>query len=221
MTNFDLWKLVNFITGKDIYSKRLSGPQMELELQSKNISLLRKRLGFPEAYQQGQPPVAIDSIRLTQTDLKPFYVEKNINVSQDGIALIPEYFYIEDFYTAESLAPEIISRAEISNRIRDVQTKPTVKYPVAYIISKGLQVYPVNIGSIHVIYIRKPVEPKFSIKTNTTTLEYEYDVQNSVELEWDDMGKLDILQMILSEFGLSIERNDIVNIAKQVIKTGD
>ena len=50
------------------------------------------------------------------------------------------------------------------------------------------------------------------------TLELTYGV--SVELEWDDGSKLDILNMILQDMGLNIERGDVQQMAAKLIQTG-
>jgi len=58
------------------------------------------------------------------------------------------------------------------------------------------------------------------LSLNPTTLEYTYDSVNSVELEWDDASKLDILHMILVDFGLNVERQDVSQYAMKMVETG-
>ena len=219
MNNFELWKLLNFIIGKDINSNSISGPEFDSELKSANIQLLRKKLGFPESYQPGTATSGVDATRLLQTDISPFYEEAANAVALNGIFVFNNWFYLEDFYVAGSRRSEISSRQELSNRISDPQLKPTTKDAVAYLVSEGLKVLPASIVGITVWWIRQPNEPVFAIKTGANN-EPEYDTANSVELEWDDAGKIDILHLILSDIGVNTERQDIVAHADKIIKTG-
>lgn len=219
MNNFELWRLVNFVADKDIHANRIGGEQFDIELKAKSMRLFRKKLGFPESYLPGQPsPIVLDATRLEQTDLRPFYVDKDFT-SVAGEVTIPNWFYIEDFITASSRSAEIISRQEISNRLRDAQLKPTEKDVVAYLTASGLRVYPESIEKVHVWYIREPRQPMFTIKTGAD-LEPEYDEANSIEMEWDDMNKLEVAHMILADMGIVTNRNELVQYAEQLTKTG-
>lgn len=218
MNGFQLWKLINFIIGKDFYSNRISPEEFDLELKAKNLRLLRKRLGFPESYTPGQTMAGVDTTRLSQTDIRPFLKDEDVNVT-DGIVSLDSWFYIEDFFTESSRTSEIISRQEVSNRVRDPQLKPTEKDVVAHLVSKGLKIYPASVRKIHILYIRQPKTPVFAVKTGSD-MRPEYDTDASVELEWDDGAKLDILHMILADLGVNTSRSEITNYAETLIKTG-
>lgn len=220
MTNFDLYKLLNFIVNKDVYSKAIAPPQFDLELKSKNLRLMRKRLGLPETYIPGAANEGAGVTRLTDTDLLPFLVEETLNPVDGVLVLTTGWYYILDWYTSTSRTSDLISYDEISNRLRNYITAPTELHPAAYIVKTGLKVYPTTIVGATVIYYRKPADPVFTTITNPTTLELEYDAGNSVELEWDDGSKLDILNMILQDMGLNIERGDVQQMANKLIQTG-
>lgn len=218
MNSFELWKLINFIIGKDFFSNRISPEEFDLELKAKNLRLLRKRLGFPETYNPGQTLAGVDTTRLSQADVRPFLVDEDRDVV-DGIVSLDAWFYIEDFYTESSRTCEIISRQEVSNRVRDPQLKPTSKDVVAHYVSKGLKVYPSDIGSIHILYVRQPKTPVFKVTTGGD-MRPAYDETNSVELEWDDGAKLDVLHLILADLGMNTSRAELTNYAETLIKTG-
>jgi hypothetical protein len=225
MTNFDLYKLLNFVVNKDVYAQAMSEGEFDLELKAKNIRHFRSRLGLPEGYKTGAVTQAVETTRINQHDLAPFLITetdgspKIISVS-DGKATISGVSYILDFYTDTSRSSDIISYQEISSRLRDPQTAPTTKDLAAYIIDGGLRVYPSTVTSINVIYYREPITPVFMVLTNSTTLEMEYDSASSTELEWDDGNKLDIMHMILGDMGINISRAEVSQYATKLVETG-
>ena len=74
MDNFGLYQLLNFVVNKDVYSRAITPAQFELELRSKNLRLLRKRLGLPETYIPGAANEGAGVTQLTDNDLLPFQV---------------------------------------------------------------------------------------------------------------------------------------------------
>lgn len=219
MDNFGLYQLLNFVVNKDVYSRAITPAQFELELRSKNLRLLRKRLGLPETYIPGAANEGAGVTQLTDNDLLPFLVEQQSNPIA-GIITLNDWYYILDAATETSITFDIISYEEYSNRKNNYITKPTTLHPAAYIVQQGLRVLPESITGSTVIYYRKPVDPVFTVITNPTTLRLEYDAANSVELEWDDGSKQDILYMILQDMGVNIERGDVQQMAGKLIQTG-
>ena len=220
MTNFDLYQLLNFIVNKDVYSRAITPDQFDLELKSKNLRLMRKRLGLPETYIPGAANEGAGVTRLTDTDLLPFLVEETKNPVSGIITLTSGWYYILDVHTETSITFDIISYAEISNRIRNYITAPTALHPIAYIVRQGLKVLPTTITNVSVAYYKKPTDPVFATTTDPTTLRLTYDSGNSVELDWDDGSKLDVLNMILQDMGINIERGDVQQMAAKLIQTG-
>lgn len=217
MTNFFLYKLIHLIANKDVYSNWLTPEQFELELQSKNIRLIRNILGLPERYQPGTA-VGPSATRTSEIDLLPFLVVKEVPLVNQETEL-PDWYYINDFYTTDSLAPEIISQQEMGTRVNNPIRKGTKEYPFAMIVENGLKVWPVTVEDITISYYRKPNEPTFLTSVNTTTGELEYD-EDSEELEWADHNKLDIAHMILQDFGVNTGRQEVSQLAQKLVETG-
>jgi hypothetical protein len=221
MTNFGLYQLLNFIVNKDVYSRAITPDQFDLELKSKNLRLMRKRLGLPETYIPGAANEGAGVTRLTDTDLLPFLVEQTVNPVSGIINLAANWYYILDWYTSTSITSDLMSYEEISNRRNNYITKPTTLHPAAYIVKAGLRVLPTTITGVTVVYYRKPLDPVFTTVTDPVTLRLAYSPPPaSVELEWDDGSKLDILNMILQDMGLNIERGDVQQMAAKLIQTG-
>ena len=225
MNNFDLYKLINFVVNKDVYAQAMNESEFELELQAKNIRHFRNRLGLPEGYRTGTVVSAVESTRINQHDLTPFLVTDanggapEFNVV-NGKVTIPDVSYVLDFFTEDSRSADIISYQEISLRLKDPQLAPTTKDLAAYVIKDGLKVYPESVEKVNVVYYREPQEPKFVINTNLVTLEMEYDSTQSVELEWDDGNKLDIMHMILMDMSINISRADVSQYAMKLVEQG-
>lgn len=222
MTNFDLYRLLNFVAGKDVYAQTIGTDEFDVELKSKNLRHFRKRLGLPENYAPGM--IGVSATRLTDTDLMPFFIEGDYIVpSNTGIVALDDWYYILDFYSSVSRSSCIISHQETSNRLNNALTKPTTKDLAAYMVKVGLRVFPHGIDgvdNVHVMYYRRPIDPVFMTTVNETTYEIEYDTVNSVELEWDDGSKLDILHMILADFGFTVERQDLSGYANKLVEAG-
>lgn len=219
MNNFDLYRLLNFIVNKDVYAQAMSEDEFQLELQAKNIRHFRTRLGLPEGYKTGDVTKAVETTRMNQSDLTPFLMEGN-HISVSGKVTLPNWYYILDYMSSTSRSSEIVSYQELSSRLRDPQTQPTTKDLAAYIIKEGLKVYPPTVTPIYCWYYRKPVDPIFKTTINADTLELEYDHAASVELEWDDGNRLDIMHMILLDFGINIARGDVTQLANKLVEQG-
>lgn len=218
MTNFDLYKLMHAIAGKDVYSGWLSPDVFQTLLQTENIRLLRDRLGLPERYQPGTFQAGGAASRVIETDLAPFLVFNESLPLTNGETNLTDWYYINDWYTANSITAEIISQQELGARIHHPILKQDTRYPYAIIISRGLKIYPKTISSISISYYREPVTPTFVTSVNIATGELMY--MPSTELEWNDDGKIDIGYRILQSLGVNTERQDVEQLAQKLVEGG-
>ena len=209
--------LMHLIANKEVYSNWFSPEQFGLELKAKNIRLMRDRLGLPERYKPGTFQAGASASRVIESDLDPFLVIKETPLTAQ-VTNLNDLYFMNDFYTDESISPEIISQQELSGRIRHPIRIANAKYPYAINISKGLKVYPDTISKITVNYYRKPLTPTF-----LTTVDVNGDLvynPSSVELEWKDENKLDILHLILEDVGVNIERQEVSALAQKLVEGG-
>jgi hypothetical protein len=215
---FQLYELLHIAANKDVKSNWLTPPQFELELNAKSIRLMRDRLGLPERYQPGTFSGGADASRVIETDLTPFLKDGEVDVASQETN-ITDWYYIDTFYTPDSVFPEIISRQEIPTRVKHPTKTPTIKYPVATIIAKGLKIWPASVEKATVIYYKKPTAPVFK-----TTVDDEgflvYDASGSTELEWRDENKIDILHLIMQDLGVNIEKQDLEQLAQKLVEGG-
>ena len=215
MNNFDLYQLLNLVVNKDVYANAMSDSEFQLQLQAKNIAKFMDELPTRKSI-DGQSSGA-GVTRMTQHNLSPFIIDNDFTITA-GEATVAGLYYLENFWTSTSKTSEIISFQEAASRIKSYIKPPTTTDLVAYIVEGGLKILNVVSGTIHVLGYRLPATPTFVITTNETTLEMEY--LSSVELEWNDGCKLDILYMILQEMGVTIERNEVSQLANKLIVTG-
>lgn len=217
MNNWDLYNLLHIVANKDVVSNWLTPPQFELELQAKNIRLMRDRLGLPERYQPGTMQAGASGSAILENDLMPFLEMKDFTLTNQETN-ITDWYFINDFYTPNSVFPEIISQQELSTRIKSPVRVATERYPFAVRVAKGLKIWPDTVVEANVSYYRKPTTPTFNTTVNLTTGALEY--ATSVELEWRDENKLDILHLIMQDMGVNIEKQDLQQLAQKLVEGG-
>jgi hypothetical protein len=220
MTNFNLYRLLNLIVNKDIYANAISGEEFELQLKAKNILLFTSKLPSDKSLNTQQ--IGVGVTRMSQHDLSPFLIDDFYAVSNIGMVDIPGLYYVENFYSPTNAhgSSELISLQEVSGRLKSYIKPPTATDLVVYVVAGGLKILNVASGNIHVLGYRLPTDPVFVLTTNEGTLELEYDETESTELEWNDGCKLDILHLILQDMGVTIERQEVTQLANKLIVTG-
>ena len=218
MTNFDLYRLLNLIVNKDVYANAMSDSEFDLQLKAKNIQLFTSK--FPSDKTWNTQQMGTGTTRVNQIDLAPFFMESDQTVQSTGFVQVTGLYYLENYYSSTSLTSEIISAQEIAARIKSFIKPPTTINLAGYLVEGGLKLINMISGTIHIIGYRMPSEPTFKILTDDTTLEMTYDEDESVELEWNDGCKLDVLYMILQDMGVTIERQEVTQLANKLIQTG-
>lgn len=209
--------MLHLVANKDVNSNWLTPEQFELELKKGNIRLMRDRLGLPERYQPGTMQAGASGSTTLEDDLMPFLVLKDEALTNQETNLT-DWYYINDFYTALSVFPEIISQQELSGRIKSPIRVATEKYPFAIRTNKGLKVWPNTVAQITVSYYRKPANPTFNTTVDPLTGFLQY--ASSTELEWRDENKIDILYLIMQDMGVNIEKQDLAQLGTKLVEGG-
>lgn len=219
MTNWDLYQLLNVVANKDVNSNWLPPTEFDVELKKGNIRVMRDRLGLPERYQPGTFQAGSGASRVIDTDLAPVGVisEQTLTNQETNIS---DWYYIDGFYTKTSRFPEIISRQMLGTRLNSPRKTPNEKYPVGIIVKGGLKVWPDTLDKITVIYYKRPTEPVFKTSVNPATGELMYSSANSVEMDWNDEVKIDVLHLIMEDMGVNIEKQDLEQLAQKYVETG-
>lgn len=217
MDNFQLYQLCNLVVNKDIYANAMSDTEFDLQLKAKNLLLFTSKLPSQKSVDTQSAGTGVT--RASQHDLSPFLVSGTYPLSSGDVAVAGLY-YLEDYWTGTSETSEIISPQEVSARLKSYIKPPSATNMVAYIIEGGFKILSVASGDVQVLGYRLPTTPAFAVTTDPDTLIMTYDSGNSVELEWNDGCKLDILHLILQDMGVSIERQEVTQLANKLIQTG-
>lgn len=199
-----------------------------------SLKHFKRKLGLPEEYKPGMPYPS-QAFELTQRiteDMKIFKVTKGYNLTQpisvasSGIASYPsdyyiasviDYFFSKDGETYQRKV-DILSDLEYQDRVTNIHTRPRYFYPICKMISDGIQCNPYDLKFIHMTYLRLPVAPYYAV--DATTGYNEYDSANSTQLEWDDQNTIDIMYLFLSEMGITLKREDVLQKAEAVKERG-
>jgi hypothetical protein len=203
-------------------------------LRIASLKHFKRKIGLPEEYAPGRPlPAQIPEIsqRITD-DLLPFKVHMGRNgypklaISANGEAVIPTDF----FYPLSLMYPVIDSGQLVYNNVEVLTDSewvdylsskiitPNKKYPIANFQKSYIRFAPINLQSVEFTYLKKPVDPVYAYTIANDFIEY--DPVHSVELEWDELNKIDILYILLSDIGVVVTRGDIVQLSEKVKQQG-
>lgn len=222
MNNYDILKLARYIAGARMPGSTLSQEMFGLLLDAAQMKHYKRRIGLPEAYQPGNPTpsVSFDITQKITDDLRRFKVEMGDTEAPlmvvNGRAQIPaNYYYGSSFlykyvrnYTIKYKKVEVLNDKQLDERLASTIIYPTLKNPVVNFQSDYLRVFPRQIQYLDFTYLRRPVTP--IIKTITLNGVAAYDEANSVELEWDDINKIDILHIALGDMGIEMKKPEVL-----------
>lgn len=223
MNNNDILRLTQFITGERLPGKALSQETFGLLLDAAQKKHYKRKIGLPESYQPGMPLPA-ESYDITQKlteDTRKFKVSMGeetapLILSNGRVTLPADYYYCSTITykwirntTVKYRKVEVVNDQQWSERMSSSITIPTLKYPIANFQADYLRVYPRSIQYLDFIYLRLPKTPVLKYKTENGVKTY--DTTNSVELEWDDINKLDILHILLGDMGIPLQKPELIN----------
>lgn len=193
------------------------------------------KLGLPEEYRPGMPlPAQAFEIteRITE-DLRPFKVIRGWHFTNPlepdeakGIVEYPEDYYIVSemsyFYTEndETLERNIdpLSDLEFNKARTSMVKKPDYMFPVCNMQADFIRLSPNLNQPINMVYLKLPKKPFYKVIDNDGF--YEYDPDNSVELEWDEMNVIDIMVLMLGDIGISLKKQAVMEYAQNLKERG-
>lgn len=226
MTNWDIIKIVNLVQNKDLNGNALNQEDYASAINTHSLRLFKRKLGLPEEYSKDQPvsQEGVDVSKKVDQDLSPFLrvVTKtktgtDINLTSEDPAyivyLIPVPQGLRGF--------DQVTLGELPERLTNAITFPTLDDPICVTgVGKKISLYPSGVLGATVAYYKYPTPAVVAWTRNATTLRPEYDSVNSVELEWNDINKMDIAYMILRDAGVNLQRRDIEVYANDLVKSG-
>lgn len=230
----DMVKFLRDVLGRfsksDAINTQLSDKTLNRLIDGASLKQLKRKMGLPEQYQPGQPlsAQAYEVTPIISHDLEPFKRTKGwkdepaLSVDSDGFILLPsDYFYYSSMiHTANGVRRhfEFMPDEEFEKRIGDPLIGPNERNPIANIQFGYIRIAPTTITEVSMTYIKRPDKPVYA--TKTVNGYREYDPVNSVELEWDDVNRLDIIYIMLYDLGINMQRGDLVNYAQKYQQQG-
>ena len=233
----DIFNYINFIINKEMSGKFISPNEFTLLLQNNSFKYFKKFYDVPEEYQVGAPLSRIQW-ELTTTakkKLQRFQVTRSTTNGNAlafdplGFSSIPDDVFYIDYFNNDTGVGRFI-KAHVFDSVRtNPITMPTKKYPVGTIKSNRLQFNPVPDDTFEFHYLRYPEVPFYDFYTDANDVVH-YLAPNetspadatpankaseSVELDWDDESVWDIIDYILDDIGMGIDRPDVVQFANQ------
>lgn len=199
------------------------------------LKYFKTKIGLPEDYSPGMPlpPQAYELTQRLTEDIRPFKVSKGWLLSSPlyldstkGTLAYPSDYYIISalsyFYAHSSGSLEreikVLSDLEYSKCTTSILEKPDKFFPVCNMQADFIRFSPILTEAINFSYLRLPVKPFWKVIDNDGF--YEYDDENSVNLEWDSMAIIDIIVLFLSEIGIALNNQNVVQYAQNVKKEG-
>lgn len=230
----DMVKLLRDILGRfsksDANNRQLSDKSINRLMDGASLKQLKRKMGLPEHYQPGQPlsTQGYEVTPMISHDLEPFKRYKGwddepaLTVGTDGFILLPDdYFYYSSMtHTVDGVKKhfEFMPDEEFEKRVGDPLIAPNERNPVANLQFGHIRIAPITIQEVSMTYIKRPDKPVYA--TKTTNGYREYDETNSVELEWDDVNRLDIIYIMLYDLGINMQRGDLVQYAQKYQQQG-
>ena len=131
-------------------------------------------------------------------------------------SLVYNYKYSEDGGTVS--IPRDIEIAEFLSSHIYRKSITAKKYVICAFYNDYLQLYPKNIGTVDLTYLRKPVEPFWAF--NLVSGRPVYDPVNSIDLEVPDETANEIIVMCASYLGMNLREPELVNYSEMLKSQG-
>lgn len=153
---------------------------------------------------------------MTSDNLSDLKRTKSIQVSNTGFVTEPsDYFYFSAVrvkYYLDNVPYEadidIIKETELGLRFNSQINPISKRFPVMLLRSGGFQVYPTDIESVVLTYIKEPSDPVWAYTTvNGRPV---YDSANSTDFELPSDLAPDIIYRVCQILGIRIRRQDLV-----------
>jgi len=150
----------------------------------------------------------IDSTMLSKDEIEDCpdcnKVTKKTNLLASVTSKVVSVRPVDDFELANILGSSIVS--------------PTKEYPILTFYKEGVQYHPKDIGSVDFVYLRRPEKALWAY--NTIDNKPEYDLSNSVDLEWPEQVFNEIAVRILSFVGINLREADLTQYSEGKRQTG-
>lgn len=231
LTNFDLYKTLEFLFNKEAMGGYLNVDKFNLQLKTQPVLLLRDKLN-----NKGKSTLLDD-------DTNIFKKESTLSFTAGSATLPNDYLRYDSIRVANAYEDvEILFSGETSRRLNNFIDIPTTLFPIGEFIGNKFNIYPTTLSSADLVYYRKPVDAVMDFYINNigeliylaagsthtlTTGQVGSAGQTSgtvtsltVELEFGDDLKMEVAYLIAKSLGLNLQRGDMFAAADKLQKEG-
>lgn len=169
-----------------------------------------------------------DIPRKIQDKIDPFCATSTISLSS-GVGSLPTassgaynvtgvYNIINVSSTDNLTQIERIDKSKLSFLLASPLTAPSTTFPMYYVSSDSIYVYPTTLKSVSMYYIGTPADPKWNSRVDTTsfgTPVYNYTASGSTSFTLHPSDEVDLILGILQYFGITIKDPLVIQSAMQ------
>jgi hypothetical protein len=221
----ELLSFISFICNKEQSGNTMSPSQYNTLLPVANTMLFREKYKYFETSQQFSDALLPFKVWMGKDGVAPLFIDSN------GYANIPsDYCHYSSFSykrvtstnTGDASCEPTIDYRQIivlSDQEYDYYKtcglkRPNFKYPVCNFQNGMIRFLPVNLQQVDFVYLKNPAKPVYAYTFNTVTDYYDYDVANSVQLEWKEPEVLELANIILSMIGINLRESELFTYAQ-------
>ena len=228
MTVQDVYLLALFFADK-AQSRQISDAEFNTVIASVNLELFKTKVGIPEEYRVGQTK-ARQEWQVTHKisdDMRKFVTEVEINKVGGVFPYPTDYGAFSSLRYSRILnngcdnpdvrtrTIELVTDAELSDRLDNTVVEPNFDYPVGAWYSAGWKVFPKIIDKIDLTYLRIPVTPVRGYILDPATDLTVYDPLTSVQIEYPETLHIDFTYRVLKSLAINIREEQLYQVANE------
>jgi len=200
MTVNEIKNIVTSIVSSERTGYTLSPEDFNLYLQKANFELFNQSLKNWESKQ------VITDI------LYPFKVKADLTFTA-GVATRPVDYARHSaawYDDGATIVPvEVVTDAELPDRINNAITAPTAAYPIIYFLNEKINILPISITTgVDLLYIKKPTVPVYAEKVENEI--NVYDSASSTQLDFDEIYHPDVVRIIIGFTGIDVKDSIVI-----------
>jgi hypothetical protein len=216
----EVYQLILFIVNKN-QNGYISPDEFNLIINQAQVSYMDYLAGQFQQYQAGRPVPTVQwgNNETTRQRVTPFIYNELLAVDSQGFAAYPTDFLITDTVWTSSMGKvKFVQQDYLANYLSSRIT-PVADNPIYLAEREGFRVYPNDIGTIKVNYIKKPTTIVFGYTLDGDGLPV-YNPATSVDPQWQELDLLEIISRSLRMIGVNLQSGLISQYANEITKTG-
>lgn len=223
MTIDEVYQLTSFILNKN-QQGNLPPAKFNLIINQASFSYFNYLLGEYQRYQPGRPiaPVELGHNAHIRESLTPF-IQQPSTLTIDpatGRTVYPTDYEMWDamYWGIYKKPVKFIQQDRLASHLNSY-IRPIAQNPVFLSIYRGFQLYPINIGTTELSYLRTPTQMQW----NYTTDIYGRAIYNPSTSQNPDWRRKDIFQVVvraLAMVGVNLQAPMVAQYAEQIKNTG-